>query len=93
MTTDYVVPGRSNRELRDIANRLRTSLGLGDIKIIDIISCLTSGWVETVKGKKRLVVKILPDDEMGKDDARAISDRSKATVEVKASVWQARSPD
>jgi hypothetical protein len=88
MAKDYIVKGRSNLNLREIASQLRKKLGLDGARFVDIIGCLTSGWVETINGRKRLIIDVVPDETLGDDDARANSDKAKATIEVKASVWK-----
>jgi hypothetical protein len=88
MAKDYIVKGRSNLNLREIAGKLSTKLGLEGDRFVDIVACLTSGWVETVNGRKRLIIDVVPDEALEDDDARASSDKAKATIEVKSSVWK-----
>jgi hypothetical protein len=92
MSTDYIVKGRSNVELRNIANALRKSLGLDRVKVVDIVECLTSGWVETIGGKKRLVVEIVADADIGGDDAISISEKYRAIIKIKKTVWEFATP-
>ena len=70
MADDYLVKERSNDECRDLAKKARAWFGLDDAQYLDVCECLTNGEVWTVYGVRRLVLKIRPDEEMGKDDRR-----------------------
>ena len=87
--SDFPVPGKSNRELREIASRLRQLNGLAG-RVVDIVKCLTAGWLMTIDGrqpKKRLFVEVLPDAEMGKNDGLTVCEKDRIVMQFKESVW------
>src|SRR5579872_4900843 len=91
MAGDYIVPSKSNKELRTLADRCRGAFGVSAERYVDIIKCLTSGWIETLDGRKRLIIEILPDTALYDDDAVTTIKESRVTIQIKKSVWQAAS--
>jgi Zn-dependent peptidase ImmA (M78 family) len=87
MANDYLVKERSNNECSDLAKRARTWFGQSDAQYLDICECLTKGEVWTVYGVRRLVLKIRPDEEMGKDYAVTSYADGVITITVKQSCW------
>jgi Zn-dependent peptidase ImmA (M78 family) len=87
MADDYLVKERSNNECSDLAKRARTWFGQSDAQYLDICECLTIGKVWTVYGVRPLILKIRPDEEMGKDDAVTIYADGVITITVKQSCW------
>jgi hypothetical protein len=70
MYEDYRVNRRSDAQVRDIAIKTRLRHEQNNRCPVDIIHCLTSGWVHTEFGKKPLRLEIVDDHKMGQDDAR-----------------------
>ena len=87
--SDFPVPGKSNRMLREIALQMRKLNGLVG-RIVDIVECLTSGWITTTdpkQPKKRLVLEVLPDWKLGKNDALTLWKGDHVHMQFKESVW------
>jgi IrrE N-terminal-like domain len=89
MKKDYIVSGRSNDEIRKLAMWFRRKCGMENATFFDVVACVTLGWVETVVGRKALILEILPDCEMGNDDAVTYVEPSRVTIRGKRSVWNA----
>jgi Zn-dependent peptidase ImmA (M78 family) len=89
MSADYLVKQISNEECVALAKRARSFFGQSDAQYLDICDCLTKSEVWTVYGVRRLVLKIRPDEEMGKDDAVTIYADGVITITVKQSCWDA----
>jgi hypothetical protein len=87
--SDYFVEGRSNADLRRIAESHRVRIDRKRDGKINIVQILEAGSIETEQGRKRLILLALPDEELGKDDAVSISEKHLATVKVKESVLRA----
>jgi hypothetical protein len=87
--SDYLVESRSNAELRRIAESHRALIDPDRRGEIDIVKILESGSIETVRGRKTLVVIPMSDQELGKNDAISISEARIATLQVKDSVLRA----
>jgi hypothetical protein len=87
--SDYFVESRSNVELRRIAEKHRVRIDPTHSGLIKIVKILESGWIETEKGRKTLVLIPVADEELGKDDAISISEKHAASLRVKSSVWTA----
>lgn len=88
--TDFLVSSKSNAELQEIASRMAIANGLRGAKAIDIIACLTSGWIVTIDAlftRKRLIVELPSDDEMGFDDGLTSVEKDKVIMRFKKSVW------
>jgi hypothetical protein len=87
--TDYFVDSRSNEELRRIVQTHRARLDPDRKGEIDIVKILSSGSIDTVKSRKTLILIPLADEELGKDDAISVSEKTVATLRVKNSVLRA----
>jgi hypothetical protein len=87
MLDDYSVTGRSNLELRRVAARAHASFKLRRDKQVDIIACLKTGSVATLDGKKTLKLEIIPDCEMGLNDALTIHESSAILIRVRQTVY------
>jgi hypothetical protein len=87
MRADYLVKERSNDECSDLAKRARAWFGQGDAQYLDVCKCLTKGEVLTVYGIRRLVLRIRPDEEMGKDDAVTNFADGAITIAIQQSCW------
>jgi hypothetical protein len=87
MARDFRVDGRSNEDLHRLASRARGLNGLTGQVIVDIVTLLRSGWITTIAGKKRLVLEIVDDSELGGDDAITTIEKMRVMMRVKRSVW------
>lgn len=87
--SDYRDKNRwSNEQIRIAAQRARAAFGVSRFKLVDIVKCLTSGWVPTIEGRKRLTIEILPDDEMKGNDGITELVGDVVRMRFKTSVWQ-----
>lgn len=77
----------SNAEIREIARRARDAFGVSREKTVDVVKCLTSGWVATIEGRKRLTVEIVSDEAMGADDGLTEVVGDLVHMRFKSSVW------
>ena len=72
MSDDYRVKPRSDAEIRDLARKARAQFGFADVSRLDPLECLKNDSIETVFGKKQLILEVLPDAELGRDDASTV---------------------
>jgi IrrE N-terminal-like domain len=86
MEEDYRVKGRSNLEFRELAKKLRDFFGVGEHSRVDVLACLSTRSIWTVKGVQRLNFQVRPDPEMGRDDAVTSYGKGIITIAVKQSV-------
>jgi hypothetical protein len=84
---DYPLDGRSNRELRRIAARTRSSFNLREDEQVDIIACLRTGSVLTLTGRKNLALENVPDRDMGRDEGNTIHLDSGIVIRVRQTVY------
>ena len=86
MSDDWRVTGRSDEEVRAIAERTKAELGISRRRPVNILRCLESKTVPTIYGRKKLIFSAVNDAELGKADAKTeFSDRVVA-ITVKRSV-------
>jgi hypothetical protein len=86
MTDDYRVKSRSDQEVRQLAKKLRGYFGVADCSRVDVLSCLKSGTIWTVRGIQRLNFQARPDNEMGRSDGSTTFARGVVTISVKQSI-------
>jgi Zn-dependent peptidase ImmA (M78 family) len=79
----------SDVELRKLASALRSYFGTANSSRVDILVCLRTGFIWTIRGIKRLIYEICPDDKMGADDAQTEYHGDAITIRVKSSVHAA----
>jgi IrrE N-terminal-like domain len=89
MMDDYRVKARSNREISDLAKKLRAYYGIANDVYIDVLDCLKRDRIWTVQGERRLNFLVRPDNEMGRSDGSTISNKDAVTIAVKESVRDA----
>jgi hypothetical protein len=89
MPHDYRVTRRSNSEVRQLAKKARLAFGIADARRVDILACVKSPTVWTVRGTQRLNFQVRPDAEMGPDDASTSYGKGIVTIAVKQSVYDA----
>jgi hypothetical protein len=87
--TDYFVDSRSNEELQRIVETHRARLDPDRKGEIDIVKILSSGSIDTERGRKVLILTPVADEELGKVDAISVSEKTSATLRVKNSVLRA----
>ncbi len=89
MTDDFLVKRRSDSEVRQIAKRARAYLGFANGGRVDVVACLRKETIWTVSGVKRLMVKVLPDIELGTADALTSHTEELILIAFKQSVYRA----
>jgi Zn-dependent peptidase ImmA (M78 family) len=93
MLDDYGVKPRSDAEIGELARKARVEFGLADVLRVDPIVCLKRDSIKTVFGEKRLIFRVLPDAELGHDDAStsyglSSDGRSFVKIVLKESVYR-----
>jgi len=86
MEDDRQVKPLTNAEVRQRAKRLRKFYGVEHERRVDLLACLKSGRIWTVRGELPLVFVARPDDEMNEADARTTSTKDGVLIEMKRSV-------
>jgi IrrE N-terminal-like domain len=86
MSTNYRVKTRSDSEVRSLAKRLLQFFNADRRYPVNVLRHLRHGKIWTVFGLKKLVFRVLPDSELGEDDARTIFSPGLVTIEAKESV-------
>lgn len=89
MTDDYLVKGRSDSEIRNLAKRAREFFGVVKDRRIDVLACLERKSIWTVNGIKRLIFQVRTDAEMGTADGITCHERDVVTIAIKKSVRDA----
>jgi Zn-dependent peptidase ImmA (M78 family) len=85
---DYRDPKRwSNKRIQGVARWLRKVLGISNVKLVDVIAIVMSGWIHTIEGKKQLHVEVLPDEQMGDADGLTEFVGDAVYMRFKKSVW------
>ena len=87
MLKDFFVKGLSARQIANFVAEWRARNGVANATMVDIVSCLNTGWIWTVRGQKKLDIQVLDDELLGSDDAVSISGKDSAVIKVKQSVW------
>ena len=85
---DYPTKSRSNEEVQKLAKQLLRffEVPIGDC--VDVLACLKKETILTVRGVERLVYKVLPDRQMGTNDAVTGYENGAVTITVKKSVHE-----
>lgn len=86
MSADKRVPGRSDEDVRRIADRTKNDYGASRRRPVNIIRHLESGSVLTIYGRKRLVFVVVDDDELGDVDAKTEFAQGVVTITCKRGV-------
>src|SRR5579863_2462340 len=89
MADDYNDGRFRKDQIRDIVRKARQQLGIATERVFDLVKILSAGWINTVKGRKRLVLIVVPDDELGASDAKTKCAGDCVRIAVKRSVWTA----
>ena len=88
MEDDRRVKPLSNVEVRQHAKRLRRFFGVERERRIDLIACLRSSRIWTVRGELPLAFHIRPDADMQEADAKTTADKNGILIEMRQSVFQ-----
>lgn len=86
MSEDGRVKGRSDEEVRAIAESTKLEYRVERRRPVNILRCLRSGSIPTLYGRKNLVFKVVDDEELGSKDARTDFSDNTVTITVKRSV-------
>ncbi|HXY59474.1 MAG TPA: ImmA/IrrE family metallo-endopeptidase [Methylocystis sp.] len=89
MSDDFLVDRRSDSEVCDLAKKLRDFFGFALDGRVDIVACLKSKSILTVKGVRPLDVQILPDEAMGTADGLTALQNGAVLIQLKQSVVDA----
>ena len=82
MSIDKRVPGRSNEEIRRIAERTKVDFSVSRLRPVNILRCLQSGSVLTFYGRKKLIFIIVDDDSSDLTGIDAKTEFSKDAVTI-----------
>jgi hypothetical protein len=88
MGNDYRVKPRSNDEVKALAKRLLVECGTDNRFPVNVLSILNRNEINTDFGNKRLICNVVPDNELGDDDAVTKFENGVVTITVKETVWQ-----
>lgn len=86
MSDDKRVTGRSDEQVRAIAERTKSEYGISRRRPVNILKCLESGSVPTIYGRKKLIFRIVDDAELGKVDGKTEFAKGEVIITVKRSV-------
>jgi hypothetical protein len=86
VSEDKRVTGRSDEEVRAIAERTKSEYGVARRRPVNILKHLESGYVPTLYGRKKLLFLVVDDGELGKADAKTEFAKGMVTISVKRSV-------
>ena len=88
MSDDRRVKGRSDEEVRRHAKNSKVDYAVDRIYPVNILRILRSGSIQTLFGRKKLVFKVLEDEELGTVDAKTEFLADTVTVICKRCVEQ-----
>jgi hypothetical protein len=86
VSDDKRVTGRSDAEVRRIADRTKSEYRVSGSRPVNILRYLESGSVSTIYGRKKLIFRVVDDAELGNADAKTEFGRGTVTISVKRSV-------
>jgi len=86
MSEDRRVKGRSDEEVRRHAKNTKVDYRVDRLRPVNILRLLRSGSVPTLYGRKKLVLNIVDDEELGKIDAKTETSKDTVTITCKRSV-------
>lgn len=86
MSVDKRVPGRSDEEVRRIAERTKTEFAVSRRRPVNILRCLESGSVATCYGRKKLLFLVVDDEELPGADAKTEFRKDAVVITTKRSV-------
>jgi hypothetical protein len=86
MSEDRRVKGRSDEEVRRHAKNTKVDYRVDRLRPVNILRLLRSGSVPTLYGRKKLVLKVVDDEALGKIDAKTETSKDTVTITCKRSV-------
>jgi hypothetical protein len=86
MSEDRRVKGRSDEEVRRHSKRTKLDYRVDRVRPANILRVLRSGSVLTLYGRKKLVLKVVDDEVLGRIDAKTEPYKDKITITCKRSV-------
>ncbi len=87
MSDETFGPFDREAEERKAAAEARRYFGVDGNERVDALACVSSGYVWTVRGIKRLVLEVVPDAELFGADAITSADTKIATIRLASSVY------
>jgi len=88
VSDDKEVVGRSNEEVRRIAERTKAEYGVQRRHPVNIICCLESGTVPTIYGRRKLNFVTVEDNELENADGKTEFSQGEITIKVRRSVYR-----
>lgn len=86
MSIDRRVPGRSDEEVRRIAERTKVNYGVSRRRPVNILRYLESGSVPTVYGPRDLIFVVVDDHELVDADAKTEFAKGTVTITCRRSI-------
>ncbi len=86
MSDDKRVTGRSDEQVRAIAERTKSEYGVSRRRPVNILKHLESGSVPTIYGRKKLVFRVVDDAELVNVDGKTEFAKGVVIITVKRSV-------
>jgi Zn-dependent peptidase ImmA (M78 family) len=86
MSNDYRVKSRSNSEVLAIAKQARDFFGVANDERVDVLACLDSDTIWTVRGLKKLRFETPSQSIMGLDDGRTTFEKDVVRIQIKDTV-------
>jgi len=86
VSEDRRVKGRSDREVRAIADQAKIDCGVGRLRPVNILRILRSGKIRTLYGPKILIFNIVDDAVLGAVDAKTEFEDGKIIITAKRRV-------
>jgi hypothetical protein len=83
---DRRVTGRSNEQVRSIAERTKAEYRVSRRRPVNILKCLESGFVPTIYGRKKLVFRVVDDAELGEEYARTEFAKDQITITARRTI-------
>jgi hypothetical protein len=86
VSDDKRVTGRSDEQVRAIAERTKAEYAVSRRRPVNILKCLESGSVPTIYGRKKLAFVVVDDAELTNVDGKTEFAKGVVTITVKRSV-------
>ncbi|TLG74096.1 ImmA/IrrE family metallo-endopeptidase [Methylocystis sp. B8] len=88
MPHDFRAKPLSDEQVCRYAKQARDAFGQSAASRIDIIECLKSKSIWTIRGVKPLRFSVVPDAEMGDDDGKTTVTSEEVSIQIKHSVFE-----
>jgi IrrE N-terminal-like domain len=86
VSDDWRVTGRSDEEVRAIAERTKSECGVARLRPVNVLRILKSGSIPTLYGRKKLVFNVVDDEDLGTIDGKTEFSSDTVTISIKRSV-------